>query len=292
MNLMLKIVRLIRYRFFLFAGLFPYFLGQAAAFNTQQPFNWHIFNWGFLGIFLILTGVELFNEYFDSQSGGDRIFTIEKPAIPKHFYILGLLVFALAFCIGLYLTYLAGWGVLFFCFMGFLAAYFYVGPPFRWAYRGLGETIIALSYGPLMVLGSYYIQAKRVDVVPFYASLICGLSIFCLAILNEIPDFYQDRLVGKKNLVVRMGKQKAVNFLSFCFGGVFLLLALGLFLNKIPTLALIIFLLIPWLLKSTMYAKKNYDNPLMFRSVVNANITIYLLIVSSITIGYLINYSG
>ena len=150
--------------------------------------------------------------------------------------------------------------------------------------------IVVFFYGPLMVLGSYYIQAKRIDVVPFYASLICGLSIFCLAILNEIPDFYQDRLVGKKNLVVRMGKQKAVNFLSFCFGGVFLLLALGLFLNKIPTLALIIFLLIPWLLKSIMYTKKNYDNPLMFRSAVNANITIYLLIVSSISIGYLINY--
>ena len=75
---MLKIARFIRYRFFLFAGLLPYFLGQAAAFNTQQPFNWHIFNWGFLGIFLVLTGVELFNEYFDSQSGGDRIFSIEK----------------------------------------------------------------------------------------------------------------------------------------------------------------------------------------------------------------------
>ncbi|MDP6685710.1 MAG: hypothetical protein QGI05_02020, partial [Candidatus Omnitrophota bacterium] len=64
-----------------------------------------------MGIFLVLGGVELFNEYFDAQTGGDRIFTLEKPSIPKHFYILGLLVFILALFIGLHLTYLTGWWI-------------------------------------------------------------------------------------------------------------------------------------------------------------------------------------
>lgn len=288
MNPILKISRFIRYRFFLFAGMFPYLLGQAAAFNIQKSFNWHNFYWGFLGIFLVLTGVELFNEYFDAQTGGDRIFTLEKPPIPKYFYLLGLAAFALAFFIGLHLAYLAGWGILLFSFLGFLGAYFYVGPPFKWAYRGLGEAVIALSYGPFMVLGSYYLQTGSIGIVPLYASLVCGLSIFCLAILNEIPDYYQDRLVGKRNLVVRMGKQKAIKFLGLCFAAVFLLLALGMILNKIPLLALVNFLLLPWLLKSFSTAKKNYDDPGMFRSAINANVVIYLVIVISLSIGYLI----
>jgi 1,4-dihydroxy-2-naphthoate polyprenyltransferase len=171
--------------------------------------------------------------------------------------------------------------------LGFLAAYFYVGPPFKWAYRGLGEIVIALSYGPLMVLGSHYLQARTIGIIPFYVSLLCGLSVFCLAILNEIPDYYQDRLVGKRNLVVRMGKQKAIKFLKLCFAGVFLLLALGLLLNKIPAFAMVNFLLLPWLLKSLSIAEKNYDNPGMFRSAINANVVIYLVMVSSLTIGYL-----
>jgi len=283
----LKIIRFIRYRFFLFAGIFPYLLGQATAFNTQKSFNWHNFYWGFLGIFLVLGGVELFNEYFDAQEGGDRIFSLEKTSIPKYFYFAGLLAFALAFFIGLYLAYLTGWRILLFSFLGFLGAYFYVGPPFKWAYRGLGEIVIALSYGPLMVLGSHYLQERRIGIIPLYASLLCGLSVFCLAILNEIPDYYQDRLVGKRNLVVRMGKQKAIRFLSLCFVGVFLLLSLGLILRKIPSLAMVNFLLLPWLLKSLAIAENNYDNPGMFRSAINANVVIYLAMVSSLSIGYL-----
>jgi len=287
MSSILKIIRFIRYRFFLFAGIFPYLLGQATAFNTQKSFNWHNFYWGFLGIFLVLGGVELFNEYFDAQEGGDRIFSLEKTSIPKYFYFAGLLAFALAFFIGLYLAYLTGWRILLFSFLGFLGAYFYVGPPFKWAYRGLGEIVIALSYGPLMVLGSHYLQERRIGIIPLYASLLCGLSVFCLAILNEIPDYYQDRLVGKRNLVVRMGKQKAIRFLSLCFVGVFLLLSLGLILRKIPSLAMVNFLLLPWLLKSLAIAENNYDNPGMFRSAINANVVIYLAMVSSLSIGYL-----
>ncbi len=282
----LKIIRFIRYRFFLFAGIFPYLLGQAAAFNTRKSFNWRNFYWGFLGIFLVLTGVELFNEYFDAQTGGDRVFNLEKPPIPRYFYLLGLLAFALAFFIGLYLACSAGWRILLFSFLGFLGAYFYVGPPFRWAYRGLGEIVIALSYGPLMVLGSYYLQAKTIEIIPFCVSLFCGLTIFCLAILNEIPDYYQDRLVGKKNLVVRMGKQKAVKLLKLCFGVIFLFLALGLILSKIPLFAIVSFLLLPWLSKSLSTAENNYENPEMLRSAINANVTIYLAMALSLSIGY------
>jgi 1,4-dihydroxy-2-naphthoate polyprenyltransferase len=262
-------------------------LGQATAFNARKSFNWHNFYWGFLGIFLVLAGVELFNEYFDAQTGGDRVFNLKKPSIPGYFYLLGLSAFALAFFIGLYLAYLTGWRILLFSFLGFLGAYFYVGPPFKWAYRGLGEIVIAFSYGPLMVLGSHYLQARTIGIIPLYVSLLCGLSIFCLAILNEIPDYYQDRLVGKRNLVVRMGKQKAVKFLKLCFAVLFLLLALGLILRKIPALAMVNFLLLPWLLKSLTIAEKNYDNPVMFRSAINANVVIYLAMVSSLTVGYL-----
>ncbi len=35
----MNLIRLIRYRFFLLAGLFPYFLGQTVAFNIQEELN-------------------------------------------------------------------------------------------------------------------------------------------------------------------------------------------------------------------------------------------------------------
>lgn len=282
-----RIISLIRYRFFLFAGIFPFLLGQAIAFSFKKSLNWRYFWLGFLGIFLVLIGVELFNEYFDAKEGGDRIFLKESPDIPDYFFPLGIFVFILAFLIGLYLAFQTGWPVLLFSFLGFLGAYFYVGPPIRWAYRGWGELVIAFSYGPLMILGSYYLQTERLDFIPLFTSLVCGLSVFCLALLNEIPDHYQDKIVGKRNLVVRFGKQKSLRIFSLSLACIFILLALGMIWKKIPLLALIPFLFLPWSVRSLGIIQKNYENPQTFISAINMGVAIYLVIVFSLGIGYL-----
>ncbi|HDZ69127.1 MAG TPA: prenyltransferase [Phycisphaerales bacterium] len=285
----MNLIRLIRYRFFLFAGILPYFLGQAVAFGLHKSLNWNCFWWGFAGISLVLVAVELFNEYFDAKEGGDRIFSQEKPDIPNYFFTLGIAALGLAFIVGVYLALQTGWPVLLFSFLGFLGAYFYVGPPLKWAYRGMGELVIALSYGPVMVLGSYYIQTERIGFVPFFVSLVCGLSMFCLAVLNEIPDYYQDMLVGKRNLVVRLGKQKAIVLLKLCLAGLFILLTLGVVLKTIPLLAIAAVVTVPWILKSITSIEKNYDNPKAFLFAVNTVVIAHIMIAVSLGISFLGN---
>lgn len=282
----MNLIRLIRYRFFLFAGLFPYLLGQAVAFNVRGELDQLHFWLGFAGIFLVLVAVELFNEYFDAKQGGDRIFSQEQPEIPGWFFKLGILALGFAFIVGLYLTLQTGWPVLLFSFLGFLGAYFYVGPPIRWAYRGFGEIVIALCYGPFMVLGSYYIQTQKISFVPFFVSVISGLSVFCLAVLNEIPDYYQDMLVGKRNLVVRLGKQRAMLLLKLGLTMVFALLVLGIILRIIPAVAIVAAATLPWLLKSIKIAEKNFDNPKVFLFAVNTIVVTHIVIVLSLGISF------
>jgi 1,4-dihydroxy-2-naphthoate octaprenyltransferase len=262
-------------------------LGQAAALNVHGTLDYSHFWWGFAGILLVLVAVELFNEYFDAKEGGDRIFSRERPDIPHYFFALGISALGVAFVIGGYLTYKTGWPVLLFSFLGFLGAYFYVGPPLKWAYRGMGELVIGLSYGPLMVLGSYYIQAKTIAFTPFFVSLICGLSMFSLAVLNEIPDYYQDKLVGKWNLVVRLGKQKAIVLLKSCLAGLFILLISGAALRKIPLLAIGALVTLPWILKSVKSVEKDYDNPRAFLFAVNTIVVTHVVIALSLGIGFL-----
>jgi len=283
----MNLIKLIRYRFFLFAGLLPYFLGQAVAFNVQGELNWFRFWWGLAGISMVLLAVELLNEYFDAKEGGDRIFTQQQPEIHNWFFKLAILALGLALVIGVYLTLQTGWLVLLFSFLGFLGAYFYVGPPIRWAYRGFGEIVIGLCYGPFMVLGSYYIQTQEANFVPFYVSLISGLSIFCLAVLNEIPDYYQDMLCGKRNLVVRLGKQKAILLLKSGLAAVFALLALGVILKTIPVLAILAVVTLPWLLRSVKIAEKNYDDPKVFLFAINTIVVTHIVIAMSLGISFL-----
>jgi 1,4-dihydroxy-2-naphthoate octaprenyltransferase len=227
------------------------------------------------------------NEYFDAREGGDRIFSPGDAGIPTYFFPLGILALGLAFVVGVYLTLQTGWPVLLFCFLGFLGAYFYVGPPIRWAYRGFGELTIGLCYGPFMVLGSFYLQTKTVEFVPFFVSLVGGLSIFCLAVLNEIPDYYQDRLVGKRNLVVRLGKQKAIVLLKSCLAGLFLLLALGVVLRIVPLFAIAAVVTLPWILKSVKCVEKNYDDPKVFLFAVNTIVITHVVVVLALGISFL-----
>jgi len=283
----LKLLRLLRYRFFLFAGMLPFLLGQAIAFRLEGSFDWGLFWWSFAGIFAVLAAVEFFNEYFDAKYGGDRIFSPEPIRVPKSFYPLGIAALGFAFVVGLNLALRLGWPVMAFSFCGFLGAYFYVGTPIRWAYRGFGELVIALCYGPLMVLGSYYVQTGRLAFVPFFASLICGLSIFCLAVLNEIPDYYQDMLVGKWNLVVRLGKPAAMVLLKVALAVQFLLLFCGVMLRTIPLPAIVAAVPIPWIIRSLAIAQKNYDNPRAFLSAVNTIVVSHLVVALGLGMGFL-----
>lgn len=67
---------------------------------------------------------------------------------------------------------------------------------------------------------------------------------------------------------------------------VFLILTLGIILKRIPVLSASVFLILPWTLRSLSVAQKEYDNPKVFLSIINANIATYLVIVFSLGIGY------
>ncbi len=207
-GLVLKVASVVRYRFFLYAGLLPYFLGGAWAYGVEKTFNPFVFGLGLFGIFLSVVGVESFNEYYDAKMGTDRVFNPDaEEYIPEWMWSLGVAAFAVAAGIGFYLAWEGGWPIVLYTLLGGAAAVWYVGPPIRWVYRGLGETVIGLSYGPWMVLGSLHLHTHRFSWAALLASLVPGLLITALATVNNIPDFHQDRLVGKKNLVVRLGRK-------------------------------------------------------------------------------------
>src|SRR6185295_404271 len=58
------ILSLVRYRFFLYAGLLPYLLGAAWAYAVEGAFDAPAFWCGLAGVVLSVVGVEAFNEYF------------------------------------------------------------------------------------------------------------------------------------------------------------------------------------------------------------------------------------
>ncbi|MBI4677597.1 MAG: prenyltransferase [Elusimicrobia bacterium] len=273
----------IRYRFFLYAGLLPYFLGAAWAMRVEGAFRPGRFWMGLLGIALAVVGVESFNEYFDARMGTDRVFDpSDDERIPTWMLWLGLAAFVAAAAVGLRLAAAGGWPILLYMALGGAAAAFYVGPPFRWAYRGLGEAAIALSYGPWMTLGSIHLHTGAFSWGGLAASLVPGLLAASLAVVNEIPDFHQDRLVGKRNLVVRLGRRRGVSLylalaaagLGVCFAGA----AAGAFPMACAAAGL---LGLPFWLASARNALATWDTPKEFVPAVRGIVLCYLVTVSA-----------
>ena len=281
---------LVRYRFFLYAGLLPYLLGAAWAYAIEHRFDATLFFSGLAGVVLAVVGVEAFNEYFDSRMGTDRVFNpAELPPMSDAVLWLGIGAFAGALAVGIHLTLKGGWPILAFALLGGAAAIFYVAPPIRWAYRGLGELVIALSYGPWMVLGSMYLHTRALSWPALVVSLVPGLLIMALAVVNAIPDFHQDRLVGKRNLVVRLGRRRAV-WLYLALAGASLLTVLGgVIAGVFPRPCGFALLGVVLLVVSARRAFPTFEQPRQFVAAVRAIVACYVVTVGLFVAGLFVH---
>lgn len=276
-----RLARAVRYRFFLFAGLLPYLLGGAWAYAHGHRIDVAAFWMALAGVGCAVVGVEAFNEYFDAWLGTDRVFDrADAPRASRRVLALGSAAFAAALAVGLYLTARAGWPLLVFALLGGAAAIFYEAPPIRWSYRGWGEAVIGLSYGPGLVLGSVYLQTHRLAWDALWASLLPGLLIAALAVANAIPDYQQDRLVGKRNLVVRLGRRRGV-WLYLALGAMALLSVItGVIAGVFPVDCLGVLLALPALVMSGRYALAYYESPRRLAPAIRCILVCYILSVT------------
>ena len=284
-----RVVSLVRYRFFLYAGLLPYLLGAAWAYAVEGQFDGPMFWSGLGGVVLAVVGVEAFNEYFDARMGTDRVFNpVDLPPISVAVFWIGVAAFAAALATGVYLTSRGGWPILAFALLGGAAAIFYEAPPVRWSYRGLGEVVIALSYGPWMVLGSLYLHTRSVSFGAFLASLVPAGLIMALAVANAIPDFHQDRLVGKRNLVVRLGRENAVRlYLGLAATGLAIVVA-GVAAGAFPPACLAALLALPFVVASARTAMRHHSAPRAFLPAMRSMVLAYLVATGAFCVAVLL----
>ena len=75
------------------------------------------------------------------------------------------------------------------------------------SYMGLGDLLVLVFFGLVPVCGTYYIQAHEITTPAILLGLIAGISIDALLVINNFRDREQDRISGKKTLVVLFGER-------------------------------------------------------------------------------------
>lgn len=130
--------------------------------------------------------------------------------------------------------------------VGVALGWSYHGPPAKLVYRGLGELVVVICYGPLIVLSTYLIQTHELSWAVFWLSLPLGVFIAAFLWVNEFPDYEADSASGKNNLVVQLGRRAASRTLPWIYlAGFALILALP-WLAAIPRAAWCGFLALPF----------------------------------------------
>ncbi len=201
------------------------------------PIHWGHYLLTLLGMIFMQGGANVLNDYFDFKNkvdtshvpgsfgtGGRAI--AQKLLSPGQVLTAGLLLYALALPIGLYLTIVIGPPVLILGLMGFLVGFFYTATPITLKYFALGEPAVFLMWGPFIVSGAYYVQRGSFSIQAILVSIPIGILVALVLFANNIRDIATDK-VRIRTIATILKKEASVKLyrsLIFATYGITLLL--------------------------------------------------------------------
>lgn len=290
-------IRELRAPFFT-ATLVPVMLGAAIAWALRDVFNPPYFILSLAGALCLHAGTNIANDYFDFKSGCDVVnrefippFTGGSRLLPTgelrpyEVHAAALLFFGVASVIGVYLAMEIGWVIILLGVIGILAGYFYT---MQLATRGVGEFFVGLNFGPLAVLGSYYVQTRELAWEPLAASIPVGLLIANVLWINQIPDYTADKHVGKNTLVVRLGRKRSADVYALILAATYASIVLGVASGLMAITSLMALVTLPQSLKAIGVARKYYDDPPKLAPANASMVMIHLFTGLLLAVGYVV----
>jgi 1,4-dihydroxy-2-naphthoate octaprenyltransferase len=280
---------------FLLLSFVLVFIGTAVAWHGGA-FSAPYFVLAQAGMLLAHIGVNVLNDYFDYKStldlrtkrtpfsGGSGILPA-RLLEPRGVYILGVTSLLLAAFIGVYFIAVHGWVFLPIMVIGGLSAYFYSPHVSRW---WLGEFLAGLNFGLLAVLGSYFAQTGHYSWEAVVAGLAPSFLSANLLVLNQFPDLEPDRQVGRRNLVMALGKGKAAWLYTILLVCTYLSIVLGVVFRLMPWPVLVAILTVPLAMKAIQGALRHYDDIPKLVPALGANVMTILGTDALLTVGYVL----
>ena len=263
---------------FLSATFVPIFAGAAVTSMLGQDVSWGWLLLTLLAGSLLHIGTNTSNDYFDHISGTDaRNYNYSNKGLnggsrsiqmglisPKGILTVAIIAFTLSAVVGIPLIIKSGLSILWLGLIGFFSGLFYTAPPFKFSSRkGMGELLIGLNFGPLMVAGSALVQTGQLLPEAFLAGIPIGFLIAAVVYMNEFPDYDSDKATGKNTLIVVFGPEKAragyVALVASAFASIVILAING----TVPMLSLIALLAVYFGYTATRTLYKYYNNRLL-----------------------------
>ena len=194
------------------AAATPVLLGCALAY-TDRAFQWIPAILCFLFAFSMQIDANFINDDYDFLKGSDREDRLGPERACAQGWITlsamkkGMIITTLLSCIwGLLLLKYCGLEMIPVGMLCVLFAFLYTAGPYPLAYHGWGDVLVIVFFGFVPVGCTYYTMAHDWTWNVTIACAACGLVSDLLLMLNNYRDREQDKISGKRTLIVRFGE--------------------------------------------------------------------------------------
>ena len=222
---MIDILKLGRFHF-LFGGFLIYSLGALIAVKSGANADILKYIFGYLVFFPAHLSVSYSNDLYDIEadrhnttspfSGGSGVLLRRPDLIPMAKGIaIGLITVSILLSIVFMMIYDRSLLFPLLVASGCLLGWAYTGPPFRLAYRRLGEVSTVIAVGLIVLFMGYFVMMRDLELsILFFLfpQLLYGIQ-FIMSV--QMPDYEADFKGGKTTLVVLYGRKFSFILLFF-----------------------------------------------------------------------------
>ena len=284
------------------AALLPAILAGVMA-ASKGEFDPVLFSLTIVSVGLLTLGCYLINNYFDYKTGVDAkklkyfdwslvsscrdwnpIITGRLKA--KSVLYASIACFTMALLIGIYLILKVDYIVLILGFLGFLIAYFYSAPPIDLSSHYLGEIFPGVAFGPLVMIGTYYVLTKSFSLEVVLISIAVGFFVSLMRWVDAIVGYEAHKAVGERKLTTILGPRRAISWIPFFFTIIYLIIIVGVATNILPLLTLLSLLSLPLAIRVVEVSRKSRGDPNRFLKAIPLVLRSYALTLVLLMTGY------
>ena len=272
------------------ASIAPVLFGATYALGYEIKFSILKFILFLLACLLIQAATNLFNEYYDYKHGLDKIDSegisgsiVKGNLSPREVMVGALVLYALAFVLGLILTFITSFYVLLVGLVCMLAGYFYTGGKYPIAYSPFGEVVSGFFMGTIIISLSFYFQTGYVNADIIVVSLPLFIMIGAILLANNIRDLDNDKESGRRTYAILVGRNNAIKTMAISFIVVYLLNVLFIVTKYASWWNLLVFVTIPLAIKIIKgFSGNNHKKTMAPYMVLTAKLTIFIGFIMSL----------
>jgi len=194
------------------ASVIPVVVGALAGWVAGGEVTWLLLAPAVIAGVAIHAGTNLFNDTHDYRRGVDREGTlggsgllVEGALTPAQTNLAALCCFAVAAILGVWFVALRGWPVATIGLIGLVGGYAYTGRPLGYKYVALGDPMVFLLMGPLMVVGSDLVVTGVFHTSTLLVSIPIGFLVMSILHGNNLRDLQDDHESGFRTVAMLLG---------------------------------------------------------------------------------------